>query len=192
MTQSSEEQYLSRLGRALAPLSEAEAADILSELRSHFQDRREAGGDEQVQQTIDAFGNPEDYARQYIELADLRQAVASGRAGDLFRVLLTQAPKRIAAFCGFVLVAFFYLLSAGFFMIAVAELVVPAMNGLWVGGDAHPFVLGVLVSEEARSTADELLGWMILPLGAVLGAVTMIIGLTVSRWSAALMLSRNR
>lgn len=192
MSQAREEEYLRQLRSALGALDELEREDILAESHSHLSDRRRKAGDQGVDEALAAFGAPEDYAQQFLAISHLRRATASGRATDLFLTLLSQSPRRFAAFIAFGLTAIAYLFAGTFLLIAGAELVVPQMTGLWVDGPASPFVLGVLVGVDARAASTEILGWTLIPIMASAGVVTTVLALMISRASARYLLRKDK
>lgn len=68
------ESYLTRLDRALGPVSVSGRADIVLEIKSHIMDTLERHPEQNVQQVIEALGEPEVVANRYLIERGLKPA----------------------------------------------------------------------------------------------------------------------
>ncbi|WP_394693277.1 HAAS signaling domain-containing protein [Hyphobacterium sp.] len=186
----SKDKFLSRLDSCLAGISESERRDILDEARSHLEDcARE--GEQRLAEALAGFGTPENYARAFIEEAQLRKALVSGSPGQLLLSVLSVAGRSVLAFVGFILISIGYLFAGTFFLLVVVELVLPAQTGLFTGPDVQPFALGVMAGDGPPPGTTEHLGAFMAPVMAVAGGVTTVLTLLFSRLVVARLLKRR-
>ncbi len=156
--------YFDTLRKSLRSLPAADVEDIVRELRAHVDERMESMG---ADAALHALGNPNDIAALY--LADrmvgrsTRPSVwrvlrAAGLVGGLSaRGLLTLGISIVGYGFGFLFVA-----------MALFKPFTPDRIGLWiVGGDDPGFMLG----RTRAPLGEEVLGWWVIPIGAVLGAL---------------------
>lgn len=174
--------YLRALRRALAPLPEADRAEIVAEIESHL---AEAGGPPAA--ALDRLGPADALARSYLEDHQLSHAMYGGAPGALLATLLARATRSGAAFAagaaGVVLYAFALSLAA----VAVIKPVAPGHVGYWEGAGQMMFGL---VSAPPPG-APERLGWWIVPI-ALAGAVgCYLLATGLMRWCGRRLLRRD-
>ena len=166
--------YLDQVRRNLRGLPEAEMAEILAELRSHVLDRLD--GDTtpvKVEAAIEALGSPREIAR-----ANLAERTVARMDADPSWLAVPRAVVRLATislygFFAFMVSLIGYGMGAGLMLTAIAKPFAPANVGLWREpgpGDGPSFTLGVM---DKVPHARELLGWWVIPLGLVLGALVL-------------------
>lgn len=157
-------EYLRRLRWALAPLPTRDREDIVTELRSHFVERIDAGGADF--DTIAAeFGAPEDYARSFLDNYHITTALASGSTRSMAGAALGSMGRGIGAFFGSLGVFILFAFAFAFLLIAFAKPIVPQRVGLWTG----PGQMFLGITERPTTVYTEHLGYWIIPL-AILGA----------------------
>lgn len=164
--------YLAQVHRHLGGLSDAEARETLAELRSHVLDRTEGQlSPAAVEAAIAALGSPREVAR-----LNVTERVASALETDRSALSVLRATGRLASLSLNGLFVFLvsltgYGLAAGFLLTAMVKPFAPNRAGLWRLADPkddYSFSLGV-VSHAPQ--AQELLGWWIIPIGLVAGAL---------------------
>jgi len=183
--------YMTHATRVLRGIPDAERADILRELRSHLSDSiasrdLSTSRADRVRAATGHLGDPAEYLRPLIADHLLQRsariatpwALAAGLYGQLFRGLRA----------GIVSVVFLtgYAVAIGFIVMGVFKVVFPTHIGLFVGSDGSP-QFGI-VGDEAG--ARELLGYWVVPLGLIGGAIPYA-ALTMLLRRAAAQLSRS-
>ena len=168
--------YFDELRRELRGLPDARRAEIIAELEAHVAERSEAIGRAAA---LAVMGHPREIAALY-RAGELAQP--SARPPSPWRVLRAiELVGRVSLGGLFTLAATLLGYATGLFLITMALLkpFMPERIGLWLrpGDDVH-FSLGRM----PVPTADEVLGWWIIPLGLILGLVIMLL---TWRWSLA-------
>jgi hypothetical protein len=167
------EACLAEVRRGLRGLSTGETADILDELRSHIVDRAREGGELTPASTIAAVNGLGD-------LRELAGAYAAGRIaapveerrspwwmlGAAFRL----AQLSLWGFVLFMVSLVGYAVGASLLLTAIIKPFAPFHSGLWQTGSGETYSLH-LGFYSGPPTGHELLGWWIIPLGLVLGAL---------------------
>ena len=156
------ETYVRRLTGALQPLPQQDRAAVASEIQSHLSDCA-ARGDEALERALDRMGLPELLARSYVEEYRLAGAVERGSPARLLLVILSVATRSLLSFVGGLAAIALYLIALAMVVVAGAKLAVPAKTGMWTGPDFFGF--GIM---DPPPTAQELLGYWIMPLCALL------------------------
>lgn len=161
--------YLDQVRRHLKSLPQAEADEVVAELRSHVLDKvAGAPTPERVEAAIAALGSPRDMAR-----LNLTERVAVALERDRSPLAVLRGVARLAglsvygAFAGLVSVTG-YALAAALLLTAVSKVFNRSNAGLWRipdASDAYSYSLGVTRNPRGQ----ELLGWWIIPIGIVLG-----------------------
>jgi HAAS domain-containing protein len=162
--------YLDQVRRHLKGLPQAEADEVVAELRSHVLDKvAGAPTPERVEAAIAALGNPRDVAR-----INLTERVAAELEADRSPLAVLRGVGRLArvsvygAFTG--LVSFVgYVTAAAFLITAVSKIFSRTNVGLWrVPDDAgYHYSMGVINDPGGQ----ELLGWWIIPISLAAGLV---------------------
>lgn len=173
--------YLKALRRALAPLPEADRAEIVAEIESHI---AEAGPP--AAPVLARLGPPDMLARAYLEDHQLSRALYGGAPGALLGTLLARATRSGAAFAAGVAGVVLYAFALSFAAIAVLKPVAPGHVGYWNGAGQAMF--GFVSTPPA---APERLGWWIVPL-ALAGAVgCYLLATGLMRWCGRRLLRRD-
>lgn len=172
--------YLSELRRCLGELPPEEVHDILQEIRGHILERTEASGElteERLVEILKALGRPEDIAPLY----QVDSVVAKARVSLSPRVVL-RGIHRWSVVSAWGLVVFVlgivgYATGFSLMLSALAKIVSPDRVGAWVGG-GH-FSIGTISDPAAR----DVLGWWLVPIGLVLGALIVAGTMRLLRWT---------
>ena len=167
------ESYLTRLRTSLRGLPAEQVEDIVREIRSHL--RESAGTDrERLTEALARLGDPATLGSAY-RMDDLALRAQSSRSPLLLLRLVMHWATRSLEGLGALVVAF---LGYGTALIALGcALVKPFMPervGLWVQRlppDDWSFQLGRV--PVAPTDAREVLGWYIVPLGLLVGAIAL-------------------
>ena len=162
--------YLDQVRRHLKGLPQAEADEIVAELRSHVLDKVEgAPTPQRVEAAITALGSPRDVAR-----INLTERVAAELDADRSPLTVLRGVGRLArlsaygAFTG--LVSFTgYVTSAAFLITAMSKVVSRTHAGLWrvPHGSGYRYALGVTNGPRGQ----ELLGYWLIPFSLAAGLV---------------------
>jgi len=171
--------YLMRLRRSLGELPAEEVNDILREIRGHILERAETGGeltDEALVRILRELGQPEDIGPLYQAEAMVARARSSLSPALMLRTTLRWAMRSIAGFIVFMAGLLGYGTAFGFFACALLKPFMPAQIGLWIRGNG--FTLGAVDAPGA----NELLGWWIIPVGLIAGAVLLVCTTHALRW----------
>lgn len=190
MTDKTIDAYLARVGGYLSALPAGERDEIIAELSSHLRESLAANPDG-LAATFKGLGSPEDFARGYLDDDALRAALAGGTPTDMLMGVLRQAPHSLGAFTGFAVVSVFYLFAFSFFGLIVLELINPEQTGLWIGGDMNPFFLGMISGSGPSDDLRDVAGLWFIPLSLALASLSTIIGMTMARWFAKLLLKQH-
>lgn len=177
--------YLKRLRWALSHLPAEDREEIVTETRAHFSERMAQGtGFETV---AASFGDPEAYARRFLENYEISVALSSGSTPRMMGAALKAIGRGVGSFFAVLGLVTLYLTALVFVVIAVLKPLMPEHTGLWVGDGL--FLMGV-VSEKTvagmgmageYANAREVLGYWIIPLSLVAGAVVYLLSNTMLR-----------
>jgi uncharacterized membrane protein len=171
--------YLMRLRRSLGELPPEEVSEILREIRSHILERAEASGEltnEKLVQILRELGQPEDIGPLYQADALVTRARASFSPSLIFRTTVRWAMVSFLGFVVFLAGLLGYGSSLAFFFCAVAKPFQPDRVGLWLHHTGFTFGTTNLPQ------AQELLGWWIIPVSLVLGALFLLLTTRFLRW----------
>lgn len=177
------ETYLLAVRARLRGLPDAEVSDILRELRSHVTECvRPTEEAETVAAVLERLGPPEALAELYRTESLLTRADRSGSPWHLLRGFARWATMSFAGFFAFLGLLTGYMLSASLFITALVKPFAPERAGLWwTGGEDLSLHLG-LRADPPPASAEELLGWWIVPIGLLLGAATLVLTHRGARW----------
>lgn len=171
------DQHVRRLLWSLQALPHDDRLGIGSEIHDHLTTsaRRGAGA---LDQAMARLGAPAVLARSYVEDYELAGAVNRAAPAGLLMNLLGRGTRSLAAFGGGLAALFLYLFAASFALVAVAKLIVPAKVGAW--HSAHAISAGITVPPAGT---HELLGYWIVPIAIVLGALCFVGAGNCCDWS---------
>jgi hypothetical protein len=161
--------YLRKVRHGLRGLPDAEAQEIVDELRSHALDR--AGGTlsgASVDETIAGLGPARQLAGLYLGERMAERVEISRSPLLILNTVWRLAGVSARAFLVFVVSLTGYGLGASLILIALAKPFFPERTGLWIfdRNGKWDFSLGIQWPH-----GQELLGWWIIPLGLGLGAL---------------------
>lgn len=168
------ETYLGTLRTRLRGLGNDEINDIVEELRSHILEKSTVNGElaaREVDAVIEALGNPQKLASEYITQAALARAEISRSPFQLLAGLFRWACLSIAGF--FVLVSSLigYFLGIAFILCALLKPIHPQSAGLWSFRNSSGELQLSLRLGFGIAPADgrDMLGWWMVPVGLVAG-----------------------
>lgn len=168
------DRYLSQVRAGLRGLPPEQVDEILRELGSHLQERAEerGGPDEQaMQDSIEALGEPEQIAGQYLTQNLFSRTAATRSPVLMAQTLFHWATLSLEGFAIASISLFLYLLGAGSITLAVAKLFRPDRVGVWVQvipsePEAHSISIGGV---NGLASGHDLFGWWLVPLGLFIG-----------------------
>jgi uncharacterized membrane protein len=174
--------YLARLRKALGGLPADDVEEILQELRGHIAERAAATDSDRestaVEWILATLGTPEEIGSLYQTDAQLAHARATFSPALIIRTTIRWATKTVLGFVAFILGFTGYALGLSFIACALLKPFFPTHIGLWI----HPHGIELATPNAARDLGPELLGWWIIPIGLLAGAL-FVIGTTVFlRW----------
>jgi hypothetical protein len=183
------EAYLGRLRERLRGINDAEAREIVEELRSHIVDRASEGGAVTaggVDAALAALGSPEELASEYVTDSLLARAEASRSPVRILQSLFRWASLSVAGFLVLLGSVVGYCLGGAFILCAALKPFHPATAGLWVipdGADDITYSLRLGFSS-VPAGGREVLGWWIVPLGLVAGGALVMTTTLFALWCA--------
>jgi hypothetical protein len=167
------EACLAEVRRGLRGLSAGETSDIIEELRSHIVDRAREAGELTPASTVAAVNGLGD-------LRELAGAYAAGRIAApveerrspwwMLAAAFRLAQLSIGGFILFIVSLTGYGVGLGLILTAVVKPFAPRHAGLWQSGSGADYSLHLGFTTDP-TVGHELLGWWIIPLGLVLGAL---------------------
>jgi hypothetical protein len=168
MTRESEQEidfYVRRLLWALQALPHDDRLNIASEIHGHLAECAGRGPNE-VDRALARMGSPDALAQSYVEEYELAGAVNRASPATLLLTILNRATRSALAFCGGMTALFLYLFAAGLALVAIGKLLVPQDVGAW--RDGRTVSAGILTQPPHSA---ELLGYWIIPISVILGAL---------------------
>lgn len=172
------ERYLRRLRYALRPLPSEEREEILREVRSHFLDRADSSGSDRaasVRSTARALGTPEEYARAFVTDYRVTAALTDGSGFAMLYEVVRLAGSGVRWLLGLMLFLIVFGVAVGLVVVGLLKLVFPESVGLWYAPDLGVLGMGWVDTDTAAS-AQELLGYWIVPLNVALGVLLYRVG----------------
>ena len=179
--------YLAQLRQGLRGMSDADAHEIVEELRSHITDKASASGqlsETAVDTALASLGSPEALAKEYLTDELLSRTNATRSPVRILDVLFRWASLSTAGL--FALLASLAGYSFGLICLfsAILKVVHPRTAGLWsfvdASGDTNISVR--LGFGPPPQDAHELLGWWIVPIGLAVGFVCLLLTTSFARW----------
>jgi hypothetical protein len=175
------EAYLAELHRCLAPLSEAERAEIVAEIRGHVLESAGAGPSEGAASAVlERLGPAGDLAAEYVASSLLAGAARSRSPWTVLTSLARLAGAGFAGVPALLGCALGYGLALSLALAALRKPMAPERVGLWqLGADTYSLRLGFGEPPAGR----ELLGWWIVPIGLLAGAACLWLTTRLGRWA---------
>ncbi|HKF43372.1 MAG TPA: DUF1700 domain-containing protein [Thermoanaerobaculia bacterium] len=172
--------YLAELRKCLGELPPEEVHDILQEIRGHILERAEASGElteERLVAILKALGRPEEIAPLY----QVDSIVAKARASFSPRVVLRAIHRwsHISSwgFALFVIGVIGYALAFSLALSGLGKIVAPQEVGAWLSPG------GFNIGTTSNPAARDVLGWWLVPVGLVGGAITAVATTQLLRWT---------
>lgn len=159
------ERYLRELARCLAPLPPDERTEIVREAESHLLDRVETGV--ALRRALDDLGDAPGYARRFVEDHRVETALASGSAWRMLLAAGGLLGRGAAAFVGFFAFLVLFVLALALVATGLLKPLFPAEIGAWLHADGFSFGW----TGDPGPGDRELLGWWMVPVGLVGGAL---------------------
>ena len=181
--------YLEHLHARLRGLDEAEAREIVDELRSHIVERATVGG-AMTAAAVDAalarLGSPEALAAEYMTGEVLARAEVSRSPWRVLDSLFRWASLSFTGFLVLLVTIIGYFLGAVFYLSAAMKPFHPHTAGLWlIPSGAGDYAISLRMGfEGAPAGARDLLGWWIIPIGFMLGSWLLILTTRFALWCA--------
>jgi hypothetical protein len=177
------EEYLGALRAGLRDLPEAERSEIIAEINSHI---RDSAGEQletnAVEEALERLGTSAELASLYTTQSLLKRAETSRSRWLLFTSLFRYATISIAGFFIFLGLLAGYFITAFLLLAALVKPFSPSGVGLWWKPNGELSLnIGLFTSPPTGGT--ELLGWWIIPLGLLLGAMAFWITPRFGRWA---------
>lgn len=168
------ETYLDTLRSRLRSLGKEEVNDIIEELRSHILEKSTVNGElaaGKVDAALEALGNPEELANEYMTDAVLARAEVSRSPFRILAGLFRWASLSVAGFFVLVCALVGYFMGAAFILSALLKPIHPQSAGLWTFRDASgDLQLSLRLGfGSAPAGGHDVLGWWIVPLGLAVG-----------------------
>jgi uncharacterized membrane protein len=151
--------YLAALRTHLAPITLSEREEILREIAAHIRDSFEAGTP--VDTVLARLGTPADLAAEYRDGQLIRAASRSLSPLTLLRATLRLATKGITGILVFFCALFGYFTGGLLVIAAIVKPFAPSHVGYFVNTPTSP--------------GHDLLGWWIIPISVVGGALLLIL-----------------
>jgi hypothetical protein len=159
------ERYLRDLDRALVLLPREEREEIVSEIRSHLEDRVAQGAAD----VLAGFQGASEYAAAFLQEGALRGALARGSSWSIGRALVSGA-RSLSWWYVVIVLGLLHVYGIAFLVLAALKPIFPGHVGLFVGN--HHLTLGALGGDDLEQ-AREVLGWWAVPVFVVVGTATL-------------------
>ena len=172
--------YLAELRKCLGTLPPEEVHDILQEIRGHILERAEASGElteERLVGILKSLGRPEEIAPLYHVDSVVAKARASSSPRVVMRAIQRWSHFSVLGVVLFVIGVLAYTLSFSLMVWGVAKIVAPHEVGAWLS----PTWLHI--GTNSNPAAREVLGWWLVPVGLVGGALAVVATTRVLRWT---------
>jgi len=172
--------YLMRLRRSLSEMPPDEVNEILREIRSHILDRAEGSGeltDEKLVRILKELGQPEDIGPLYQAEAMVARARSSFSPVLILRTTTRWAMMSVLGTITFILGLTGYVTAIGLIICALMKPIMPERVGAWLG--PHGFTIGLY---EGAGRGTDVLGWWLVPVGLIGGAIFLIATTRFLRW----------
>jgi hypothetical protein len=180
------ELYLHAFRRGLLALPEDERLSIIAEIREQIADQAGLGA-ESLTKLLARLGPPDQLARHFTLNFELAATVNRANPFALLMVVLASATRNLWALAGGLAAALFYVLSAGFAIIALLKPVLPHDTGFWITNRGD-IIIGVVTSH----SGTEILGYWIIPLAVAAAILTLLLANALLRAAGIRLLSASR
>ncbi|HTW67499.1 MAG TPA: DUF1700 domain-containing protein [Bryobacteraceae bacterium] len=181
------EAYLMKLRRRLRGMNEADAREVLEELRGHVTERAGGAGHltvAGVREALARLGSPEELAREYMAEDLLARAEASRSPVRTLQSLFRWAAFSVAGFLVLLASMVGYFLGIVLVIAALSKPFHPQSAGLWTFPDSADDVEVSLRLGFGTPPLNgrELLGWWMAPVGLGVGCGLILLTTRVALW----------
>jgi uncharacterized membrane protein len=180
--------YVRRLLWALQALPQEDRLNIASEIHGHLNDCASRGPAE-LERALRRLGTADRLARAYVEEYELAGAVNRASPVTLLLSVLNRATRSLLACGGGLAALVLYFFAIAFALTAVAKLIVPGDVGAWVIGGR---MLSIGLMDTPPPGAKDLLGYWIVPIAVLCGAVCFVGAGKLLRLIGVRLLARSR
>lgn len=178
------EDYLNHVRGGLRSLPNADAAEIVEELRSHIRDRAEIDGEAteaSLNAALEGLGRPQEVAAMYIAENVVARAEESFAPWLVLNAIVRWAGISSAGVLVFFVSLVGYFVALAFGLGALMKPLAPGRVGLWrLSEDSFSLVISPM---GAPPSGVELLGWWIMPLGLLAGIGLFLLTARFGLWS---------
>ena len=179
--------YLQAVRAGLRGVPDAQASEVVEELRSHIRDRSEMNGeltDAAVATALERLGRPEELAAMYVAENIVTRAEKSFSPWLVLKGIVRWAGISSAGVFVFLGSIVGYALAVAFGISALMKPFAPSRVGLWhLNGDPDNFSLVLGLGSGSPPPGTELLGWWIMPLGLLIGIGLFLLTARFGLWS---------
>lgn len=166
-------EFLNQLRVSLGSMTLAEREDIVEEIRMHIRERSESG-QASVDDVLSALGPADELAQQYRTGLLVQKARRSISPLTILRATLNWALTGVEGFLVFLIAICGYSTGASFLLLALLKPIFPMQAGLWVGPNIFNFSFQTGALPSAQPGVHEVLGWWLLPVCSIIGALSLI------------------
>ena len=177
--------YLGQLDRYLQRLPGEERAKIVQEIGSHLAER-ETAGPETLHATITQLGAPRDLARNFIEDYALSGALSRGPSWRILLAILPRALRSLTALAIGTAGVLLYGFAVAFVAVAALKPITPRNVGMWAADNGGFGDFGAMYGTVHHT--PELLGWWIIPISLLVGALAYVVAGWLMRRGGQLLL----
>ena len=172
------ERYLAAVRKGLRGMPEADAEEILLELRAHITERSGPGGDPEA--ALRSLGDPDELARQYRgERVAARMECSLSPLVILHGMLLLRG-RSVSGWAALALAMFGYAWAIVLGAAGIEKIVSPRDVGLWVRPDS--WLPRLMVDGPGPPGSREILGWWIVPAGPMACALLVFLTRRFGLW----------
>jgi uncharacterized membrane protein len=174
--------YLRQVRHGLRALPDAEAQEIVNELRSHALDRADGNlTAASVDATIAGLGRARDLAGLYVAERMAERVEKTRSPWLILETVGRLASLSVGAFFAFMISLIGYALGLGLLITGAAKPFIPHNDGLWYA--SRPSGVTMSLSITTNPTGQELLGWWLIPIGLIGGALVLYATWRYGLWS---------
>jgi uncharacterized membrane protein len=170
------EAYLAALRTHLAPIALSEREEILREIAAHIRDSAETGTP--IETVLARLGTPAALASEYRDGQLIRAASRSVSPVTLLRATLRVATKGITGILVFFCAVFGYFTGITLVIAAIVKPFAPSHVGVFTSTTKTVWQKTGQVSTGIQTTISsrhDILGWWIIPLSLIGGAILLIV-----------------
>jgi uncharacterized membrane protein len=169
--------FLKNLSKYLSRLDKPDAEEVIREIESHILDaielQEQTGGTSDAKSILDGFGEPREFANQYVE--HLLKGTPPPKGFKAIQSVKKGATKTLyysMGLLGFGVAAFLIIIGVG-------KLMMPSAIGVWSAAQGNSVV--ITFSEHVYPNSGELLGYWLSPIAIVIGVAIALLTKSVLR-----------